>query len=292
MINQSAQWDDFYIAYQVAKCGSLSKAGVVLNLNHATVLRHVNRLENKLGSKLFIRHQRGYRLTEAGQLLVAQLPDIMEQFNRLEHLIIDTEKNIVGNLTVTTANDNTTFLASALMQFKEANPNLRINLVASDEILPLATGAAHVSLRAGKEPRDPDLIVRKLLDVRFDYYAAEQYVQRHGELKTIADINQHYWVLPSGDKQNISTIKIILNKVEEKRIVYQSNSFLEVYNAIERGFGIGPIPLHLVNNYKNIKKMPLSVPETNDALWFVYHRHLKENVRIKALYDFIIDFFS
>jgi DNA-binding transcriptional LysR family regulator len=67
-------WDDYRIALQVAQSGSLSKAAKLLQCNHATVLRHVNRLEDALNIKLFIRHQRGYKLTDAGQILVNELP--------------------------------------------------------------------------------------------------------------------------------------------------------------------------------------------------------------------------
>ena len=51
-------WDDFRIAYLLAKSGTLTKAGKLLQMNHATVLRHINRLEEALDTKLFIRHQR------------------------------------------------------------------------------------------------------------------------------------------------------------------------------------------------------------------------------------------
>ena len=284
-------WDDFHIAYQVAQCGSLSKAGKILNLNHATVLRHVNQLEEQLGNKLFIRHQRGYRLTDAGQLLVAELPNIIERFNRLENLMANTKKNVAGNLTITTVSDNAAMLTHTLMEFRNVYPKLRIKLISSDEILPLATGAAHVSLRAGKAPKDPDSIARKIIDIRFDYYASKQYIKQHGELKNLTDANKHDWVLPSNEKQGIPIVSTIINTVQEDRIVYQSNSFVEVYKAIEHGIGIGPIAEHQVNNYKDIYKLSIPVKNPGSALWFVYHRDLKENARVKALYDFLIKHF-
>ena len=52
-------WHDYKIAYHVALDGSLSQALVSLRLNHATVLRRVNQLEQALEETLFIRHQRG-----------------------------------------------------------------------------------------------------------------------------------------------------------------------------------------------------------------------------------------
>jgi len=218
---------------------------------------------------------------------VAELPHIMEQFNHLKNQITDTEKNIIGNLTVTIANDNITLLTQPLMAFKDAHPNVLINLIASDDVLSLATGAAHVSLRAGEKPKDPDLIVRKMFDINFNYYASNNYIQRHGRLKSLNNADQHYWVLAGGEKQNIPMIKSIIRRVKNNRIVFQSNNFLEVYKAIEHGLGIGPIPTHLIDNYKNIHKVAEPESSINAALWFVYHRDLKENAKVKAFYDFI-----
>jgi DNA-binding transcriptional LysR family regulator len=291
MKTTATNWDDFYIAYQVAEQGSLSKAGKALNLNHATVLRHVNRLEEQLGSKLFIRHQRGYRLTDAGELLIAEMPNIMTQFNRLKSLIAETEKSIVGQLTITTANDNINLFTPPIMAFKNLHPNLRINMVASDDVLSLATGAAHVSLRAGREPQDPDLIVRKMIDIRFNFYASSDYIERYGEIKNLNEVNQHYWVLPNGEKQNIPLVKKVLSLTEDNQIVFQANNFLDIYNAIEHGLGIGPMPNHLASNYKNVKEVIPSEYISDIGLWFVYHRDLKENAKVKAFYDFLMQRF-
>ncbi|MFV2038021.1 MAG: LysR family transcriptional regulator, partial [Paracoccaceae bacterium] len=57
-------------AYQVARAGTVSGAAEVLGVHHATVIRHVDALEQSLGVKLFQRHSRGYTPTEAGQDLL------------------------------------------------------------------------------------------------------------------------------------------------------------------------------------------------------------------------------
>ena len=77
-------WDEIKTAFQVAKHGTVSGAADSLGVHHATVIRHVDALEAKLGVKLFQRHSRGYTPTEAGDdlLLVAQATD--DQFSQLE----------------------------------------------------------------------------------------------------------------------------------------------------------------------------------------------------------------
>ena len=51
--------------------GTVSGAAEALGVHHATVIRHVDALEKRLGVKLFQRHARGYTPTEAGRDLLA-----------------------------------------------------------------------------------------------------------------------------------------------------------------------------------------------------------------------------
>ena len=76
-------WDEVRTAYQVARMGTVSGAAEVLGVHHATVIRHIDAIEARLGVKLFQRHARGYTATEAGEdlLRVAQATD--DQFSQL-----------------------------------------------------------------------------------------------------------------------------------------------------------------------------------------------------------------
>jgi len=76
-------WDEVRTAYQVARMGTVSGAAEVLGVHHATVIRHIDAIEARLGVKLFQRHARGYTPTEAGLdlLRVAQATD--DQFSQL-----------------------------------------------------------------------------------------------------------------------------------------------------------------------------------------------------------------
>ena len=52
-------WDEIRTAYQVARIGTVSGAAEALGVHHATVIRHIDALETRLGVKLFQRHARG-----------------------------------------------------------------------------------------------------------------------------------------------------------------------------------------------------------------------------------------
>ena len=59
-------WDDFRFVLAIVRGGSVSAAAKQLGVDHATVIRRVDRLERHLSAKLFDRRKTGYLLTEAG----------------------------------------------------------------------------------------------------------------------------------------------------------------------------------------------------------------------------------
>jgi DNA-binding transcriptional LysR family regulator len=75
-------WDEIRTAYQVARNGTVSGAADVLGVHHATVIRHIDALEQRLGVKLFQRHARGYAATEAGDDLLQVAKATDDQFSQ------------------------------------------------------------------------------------------------------------------------------------------------------------------------------------------------------------------
>lgn len=78
-VSDMDKWTELRTAYHVARLGTVSAAAEALGLRRATVNRHIDALEHEIKAKIFIRHARGYTLTEVGQdvLLVAQKADEM-----------------------------------------------------------------------------------------------------------------------------------------------------------------------------------------------------------------------
>lgn len=278
-------WDDYRIAYHVAKEGTLSKAGKKLHMNHATVLRHVNQLEAALGTKLFIRHQRGYQLSEAGTILMQEFPAISDQFSRLENRLVATDTALSGNIRITTVSDYSELLTPALKIFRQRYPQLRLQVIATDEILSLTNGEADISLRLGVQPTGTDIIVKKLMNADIDYYADQSYVDEYGLPKTTHEYKDHLWVLPSAEKHHVPFVKEVVQHINNEQIIYQSNNVPDLREAVIAGIGIGPISKHKAIHCKGLHRVGVKKTSSENSVWFVYHKDLKTSARIKALYE-------
>ena len=150
-------WDEIRTAYQVARLGTVSAAADVLGVHHATVIRHIDALEGRLGVKLFQRHARGYTATEAGEDLmrVGQATD--DQFGQLEGRIKGRGSDVSGELVITSLDSIAPLLSPVLVEFQELYPDLLIRYLTDERVFRLEYGEAHVAVRAGSPPQEPTM---------------------------------------------------------------------------------------------------------------------------------------
>jgi DNA-binding transcriptional LysR family regulator len=277
--------DDLTIAYYLAKTGSLTATGSQLNMTHSTVSRRIDSLEKELGSKLFIRHQRGYRPTDAGTILLHKMPGIESQLGSMLNELSKEEGSVSGDLRITTLSGYSVLLNPAVILLRKEFPKVRVSVNVTDKVIPVESGVAHVSLRAGPKPKESDVIAKKLIDLENGYYASKDYVDRYGLPKHESEFNQHYWAMPSPEYARVPFIGAALKHIDPTQIIYQSNQFLDLYDMILSGLAIGPLEFHRAETHSDLVRVNLDLDKRKDSLWLIYHRDLKNSKRVKAFSD-------
>ena len=94
-------WDHLEYFLAVARSGSLSGAAKQLNVNHSTVARRLEKLEQQLGSILFHRLSNDYQLTEYGVKLQQQAVAVEDQINQIQRVFKSHDSELSGSLCVT-----------------------------------------------------------------------------------------------------------------------------------------------------------------------------------------------
>ncbi|WP_299734315.1 LysR family transcriptional regulator [uncultured Endozoicomonas sp.] len=287
---KNLNWDDIRIALTVADTGSLSAAGQQLEMTHSTVLRRVKQLENQLGQRLFIRHQRGYRLTEVGHQLLEKGKSVAADMQLLQSSLTMMGDSPSGTLRISTVSDFSQFLVPLVAEFQQQYPSIQIEVVATDEILTLNRGDIHAALRVGSSLTEPDLIAKPLMQVTLSYFASGCYAERFGLPQTLDEVTQHRWVLPAGGKQRIPGIKALYDRLEPENIVFKSNSFHDIYFAVLHGMGIGPFEsLNRQSQAQGpIHQVDFGLATEASPMWMVYHKDLKDSIRIKLFQDYLM----
>jgi DNA-binding transcriptional LysR family regulator len=230
-----------------------------------------------------------YEYTTLAALLVLmdEMPDVLAKMANLENKLKNVEGDISGELRVTTVSSFSPVITPSLKAFRSEYPKIRLNLISTDNILPLDTGAAHVSFRAGPKPTSPDLIVKNLTQLTTAYYATQDYVDKFGQPQSVSDFNDHQWVLPTPEKYRIPFVNYIVDKIDNHSIVFQSNHYPDIQCAVIAGMGIGPLGQYQAGLNPAMIKMNVNIPKKDEVIWFVYHKDLKHSARIRCFYEFL-----
>lgn len=277
------KWTELRTAYQVAKLGTVSAAAESLGFHRATVNRHIDVLEDEIGAKIFIRHARGYTLTEIGQ-------DVLRVAQKTEELIDDLAGRVQGGKTEIEGEIKLTILAPfasllmpAIADFRAKNPNCIVNIDAGEDLARLEYGEAHVALRAGAKPKHPDYVVTRFGAVGFNLYAHDSYVERYGLPSNLNDMSGHTFVLPQSSDNRLPFGSWISEHIQPDMIALSSQDILVTAEAISAGVGMGFIGEHEAKNRGSLQPVLPSNPDWSVDGWLVTHVDLHRTEKVQAM---------
>lgn len=274
-------WDEVRTAYQVARIGTVSGAAEALGVHHATVIRHIDALEARLGAKLFQRHARGYTPTEAGRELleVAQATD--EHFAQLASRIKGQGETVTGEFIVTSISGIPRLLTPVIASFQRDHPGLIVRFLTDMRLFRLSSGEAHVAIRAGARPEDPDFVVQKFAVIRQGLYAARAYADRHGLPATEAELRLHRFVGPDNVESRAPAHVWLRTAVPRECIVYRTSEPAANEEAIRWGAGLGFLPLREARTDTDLIEVMPPQSEWDAPLWIVTHVDLHRTLKVQ-----------
>ena len=172
----------------VVQAGNFARAGKILGLSQPAISRAVQRLEERLGLRLFERSAKVTRLTEEGsRFCEGMLPAL----RRIEEVVEDTVRSgrqVRGRLRV---NVEPAFgrlvLATRLEGFLKAHPDLHLELIARERLGDLIADDFDAAIRFGRE-EPTSLTARKLFEVSVITCAAPRYLQSRGQPRHPRDL--------------------------------------------------------------------------------------------------------
>ena len=173
--------NDTLIFAKVVEHGSFIGAAKSLRLPKTTVSRKVQELEARLGAQLLHRTTRKLGLTEAGNVYYEHTQRISTALAEAESAVGQLQSGPRGWLRFTAPYSiGIDKIAPLLGEFHARNPEVRVEMILSNEPLDLTGGEIDVALRLGPLP-DSNLVARKLGSLRTQVFAGTAYVARHGE---------------------------------------------------------------------------------------------------------------
>ncbi|MEM1347963.1 MAG: LysR family transcriptional regulator [Myxococcota bacterium] len=273
------KWDEIRTAYAVARHGTVRGAAEELGLHRATVVRHIDTLEDALGGKLFQRHGRGYTPTEAGQDLMHVAGATQEQFEHLAGRTRGRATSVSGEIIVTSLELLAPFLMPAVRAFRDAHPQTRVRFEASERNYRLEYGEAHVAVRVGPKPKQLDNVVQHFFSMTSTLYAHTSYIAKHGLPQAPGDYHDHAFI------QDLrSPVRLWGDKLFPKsRVVFFGSSDRVTLGAMRAGVGVGFYPTIYADHDPELVRICPPDPEWSMSTWLVTHVDLHRTVKVQAI---------
>ena len=157
-----------------------------------------------------------------------------------------------------------------------------MELAGDARIFKLEYGEAHVSIRPGAQPKDPDYVVQLLAEMDTSLYASQAYLDKHGPLKSLEDTKGHKFLSTISPLNNIASQRWMNENLDKSQIVFRGSDFNLLRDAVENGLGIAPLNYQIANRNSALLRLIPSPPQWDFKLWLVTHRDIHHSPKVQA----------
>lgn len=283
-------WDDLQYFLAMRREGSISGAAARLQVNHSTVLRHLDRLELALGAKLFERFASGYVVTAAGEQLSEQLRGVAEQIEDAQRQLLGLDREVRGTIRITSTDTLfNSLLLPYLAEFRQLHPEIQLRLVMNNSFLNLNQREADIAVRGSNHPPE-NLLGRRVGVIQTAPYAGRGYLASHDRDDAAAGRwESHDWVAVDESLQHLEQAKWLLRHVPPERIVVAVDSLVGMVACVREGMGLGMLLCPLAAPHDDLVQLGEPLAELDTEVWVLLHPQLKRVARVQALADFLYD---
>lgn len=284
-------WDLFQSLHAVLEAGTLSAAAKLRGLTQPTLGRHIETLEQRLGSPLFLRSPRGLQPTDLALELRPHLNEMAAAASAAVRDASGAADSIVGSVRITAADMvGAEVIAPMLAQFHEAHPGTIIELMMSNTTDDLSRREADIAVRM-TPPTQSALVAKKVGEITMAFYATAEYLERHGSPTSFAELKTHAVIGFDSPSYNLRELPGINMEVTRETFTFRCDSDVAQFAAIRAGFGIGVCQDILGRRYGLTPVMP-DVSVFRMGCWIVMHENLRANRRMRLMFDHLVEGFT
>jgi len=287
---QMIDWNDIPYFLAVADSGTLTGAASKLSVNHSTVFRRINTLENKLGLRLFDRLPDGYSLTEAGASVVEHARLAESSIHSFERAVAGKDYQLSGEIRITAPPTLAIkYLVPCIAKFRTKHTGIKIDLIVSDAEHDLSRREADLALRATNKPPEY-LIGRRICELFWHAYASKRYLEKHGSPQKTQDLIHHQLVGAEESLLRVDAYKWFTENYPAENFVCNANDMITISSLCAQNLGITLLPSDYTE-HKLVRLFKIK-PEICSELWILTHPDLRHVVRIRAFSDFLHEYMS
>ncbi|MDB5407831.1 MAG: hypothetical protein JWL84_2743 [Rhodospirillales bacterium] len=260
-IAEMLKWDDIRYFLAVARSGSIAGAARRLGVDHSTVHRRLQAIEETLATQLFDKVGGARKLTAAGDEILPAAERIEAEITAFQLNVVAREQRTAGIVRLASPDGLAVSLIPPLVfAFRTANPQIRIELITSNTPLNLTLREADVELRPIHHP-NPALKGRKIARIAFAIYAAPAYLaSRSGfggrAVPDAAALAELDWIFPDHEALALySPADWLHATIPADRIVATASSAVVMMATAAAGLGLVALPCYLADGDPSLERV-------------------------------------
>ena len=276
-------WDDVRYFLAVAREGSVRAAADRLGVNHATVLRRIAQLEERLGAHMFEKLPSGYRLTEVGEEILELAQQMEASSNQLETRVFGRDQSVRGHLRVTLAPTLATHLLMPnFAEFARLHPEIEMEILSSNEPANLTNREADVAIRV---VYDRNALPLNLHGVKGPELFGCVYMSRDLHAAWRAGAAQHIrWIVRNTDRIPDWARPAEVGATEA---AFRTTDAEAQIVAVRQGLGLTALPCFVGDADPLLARTPGVPLRMHGALWILTQGETRKTKRVQLFTEFI-----
>ncbi|HLZ00743.1 MAG TPA: LysR family transcriptional regulator [Bradyrhizobium sp.] len=282
-----ASWDDLKSFLACARCKSFRNAAEELQVSSTTLMRRIDRLEERIGCRLFLRDQSGLTLSAEGASMIG---DVMEMerhaFNVFRRAASANDTAGTVRVAVTEGPGNF-WILPRLIDFQNTYRKITVDLRCAMEQADVARLESDIAIQL-EPPTNADLIVAKLGRLHIYPFVSKGYQELYGTPSSLSELSNHRIIKQNAPQLDDTAYARILGlKSLEGVVGIKTNSSIGVLYAVERGAGIGFLPTSSIALGAPLVAVDMDGFSHHADLWLTYHKEFRNSDRHKIVIDWL-----
>ncbi len=277
-------WNAVKVFLAVVETGSLAPAAQRIGVSHATAFRRLTALEQNLDARLFDRVKGRYVLTDAGAEMLDISRAVARSFEEIDRRVAGRDTDIGGVVRLTAPRSfSDLVLPRYLKAFAEAQPDITVELLVSNQTLDLSDRSADIALRVAEAPPE-HLWGRRLLTIDWAIYASPTYLSASPVLAHTDDLSEHALIGPAGVLAKRPAFERLLKDGQDWTSL-RCDDLTTMASLAAAGHGPALLPDDM--RRPDLERCFVYASAPPNTLWALTHPDLRKVKRISLLLGFL-----
>ena len=276
----------------VLDSGSMMAAARRLGAQQPTLSRQIAQLEAQLGAPLFERTGRGAVPTALALALAEAARRMADGADALALAAAGRQRGMAagGTVRISTSDVAATWLLPPLLvELQQREPQIQVELVASNTLTNLLRREADIAVRMVR-PAQASLVARKLGGIRIVAAAHRDYLARAGTPREPLDLlDGHRLIGFDRDDSMQRGFAAMGIAVRREQFALRTDDQVAYAQLLRAGGGIGFVASYCIAAWPGVQALlpQLVLPEL--PCWLAVHREIRGNPLVRRVYDFLAE---